>query len=116
MKSGVQLNFFERRALADRALARLVELAREETGTMSSREQRGIYQLETTFANGASALAPAVRVRIDPVWLERWRACKALVVAVIARAEQVWRDRWSKSTYLRALARSSSKRTFDRDF
>ena len=88
MKSGVQLNFFERRALADRALSRLVELAREETEKMSSREQRGVYQLEAMSVERESDSLPAVRVWIDPVWLARWRAFSA---SVLAYSRELWR-------------------------
>ncbi|MET0596071.1 MAG: hypothetical protein ABW133_25445 [Polyangiaceae bacterium] len=95
MKSGVQLNFFERRALADRALSRLVELAREETEKMTSREQRGVYQLEATLVEKASDPLPVVRVWIDPMWLARWHALSA---SVLAYTRELWRAtlaRWS---------------------
>lgn len=103
MKSGVQLNFFERRALADRALSRLVEIAREQTETMSSREQRGVYQLETTLADGTSALAPAVRGFIDPVWIERW---KVFFLAVVALVRKTGREMWSGARALKLPRRS----------
>jgi hypothetical protein len=91
MKSGVQLNFLERRALADRALARLVEIARQETAAMSSREQRGVYQLESTLLENSSAPCPSVRVWVDPAFVDRVRVLWTLVNA---RVRGFWRRTW----------------------
>ncbi len=88
MKSGMQLNFLERRALADRALARLVQIAREETAAMSSREQRGVYQLETTLVENSSAVWPPERVWVDPAFVDRVRVLWSLVSA---RVRGFWR-------------------------
>lgn len=87
MKSGVQLNFLERRALADRALSRLVQITRDDTAAMTSREQRGVYQLEPMFVEGASAMLPPARLAIDPKYLARWKGLKAFVSAT---AREFW--------------------------
>jgi hypothetical protein len=89
MKSGVQLNFLERRALAERALSRLVRIAREDTAAMSSREQRGIYQLEAMLADGSSEMRPD-RGWIDPTLLAR---AEELWSVAIASVRQLWRQK-----------------------
>ena len=83
MKSGVQMNFIERRARADRALSQLVSMARAATETLSSREQRGVYRLESTWAEKSSAAPPAAHVWIGSAFAARWRAFSTIVLALV---------------------------------
>ena len=83
MKSGVQMNFLERRACADRALSQLVRMAREATETLSSREQRGVYRLESTWAEKSNAAPPAAHVWIGSAFAARWTAFSIIVLALV---------------------------------
>jgi hypothetical protein len=74
MKSGIQMNFLERRACADRALSKLVHMARGATPpALSSREQRGVFRLEAMLVEKSSApLSP--RDRLGATFAARWAA------------------------------------------
>ena len=83
MKSGIQMNFLERRLRADRALSQLARMVHDATETLSSREQRGIYQLESTLAAGSKTALPAVRVWIKSTFVARWRAFSIFVLVFV---------------------------------
>jgi hypothetical protein len=83
MRSGVQMNFLERRVCADRALTQLVRLVRESTETLSSREQRGVYQLESTLVERSSAAPPASHVFSGSVSAARLMAFSTIVLTIV---------------------------------
>jgi hypothetical protein len=83
MKSGVQMNFLERRANADQALSQLVGMVREVTETMSSREQGGVYRLESTLLENSSATLPAAHVWIGSDLAARWMAFSTVLLALV---------------------------------
>ena len=83
MKSGVQMNPIERRACADRALAQLVQMVREETETLSSREQGGVYQLESTLVEKSNSESSAVRTRLVGAMAMRWRAFSTVLLVLV---------------------------------
>ena len=77
------MNPIERRACADRALAQLVQMVREETETLSSREQGGVYQLESTLIEKSTSESSAVRRRIAGAVTLRWRAFSAVLLVFL---------------------------------
>ena len=79
MKSCVQLNFIELRAIADRALSQLIRMVREETEALSSREQGGIYQLEAMLSEESSDVLPVARVGLGSAFATRWMAFASAV-------------------------------------
>ena len=101
MKSGVQMNFIERRASADRALSQLVRMIREETETLSSRDQGGVYELESTLIERSRTGPPAAPVRSRSAVPARWGAFWTVVLALV-------RGLWTRGRACaqRALARA----------
>ena len=100
MKSGMQMNFIERRASADRALSQLVGMVREATETLSSREQGGVYRLESTLIEKSNAALPAAHASIGSALAARWGAFSTIVLALV-------RGLWTRSRCAqRALARA----------
>ena len=83
MKSGIQMNFLERRARADRALSQLVRMTRASTETLSSREQRGIYRLESTLLEKSSTPPPLPQVGSRAAFAARWVAFSTLVLLLV---------------------------------
>ena len=83
MKSGVRMNFLERRAIADRALSQLVRMVREETESLTSREQRGVYQLESLLIERSSTELRAAQVGIGSAVAARWRALSTVVLVLV---------------------------------
>ena len=83
MKSGMQMNFIERRASAEHALSQLVRMVRETTETLSSREQGGVYQLESTLIEKSSTRLRAARAWFGPALAARWIAFSTTVIALV---------------------------------
>ena len=83
MKSGIRMNFIERRASADRALLQLVRMVREATETLSSREQGGVYRLESTLIEKSNAALPAAHVWTGSGLAARWEAFSIIVLALV---------------------------------
>jgi hypothetical protein len=83
MKSGVQLNFIERRVRADHALSQLVKMTRDKTETLSSREQRGFYHLESIPPEKSDAALPEPRVWTKAAWAARWLAFETVLIAFV---------------------------------
>ena len=83
MKSGIRMNFLERRAFADRALSRLVRMARDAApATLSSREQRGVFRLEARLVESSSAPPLAPRWTESPL-AARWLAFATFVLTLV---------------------------------
>jgi hypothetical protein len=83
MKSGVQMNFLERRASADRALSQLVHMVRDATETLSSREQGGVYRLESMLVEKSSVALPAAHVWIGSTLMARWLAFSTTMFVLV---------------------------------
>jgi hypothetical protein len=83
MKSGVQMNFLERRVSADHALSQLVGMVREATETLTSREQRGVYQLESTWVEEASMARPRTGVWIGSAFAARWFVFSSVMIVLV---------------------------------
>jgi hypothetical protein len=114
MKSGVRMNFLERRLYADRALSQLIRMAREATPeTLSSREQRGVFRLESMLVEKSGAVLSA-RAPIGSSFATRWAAFYLVVFTIVhglwqkARAHRqravaaLW---WGSAVSRRLLAR-----------
>jgi hypothetical protein len=83
MKSGVQMNFLERRVYADRALLQIVRMAREATpDTLSSREQRGVFRLEAMLAEKSSAVV-TLHDGIASPFAARWAAFWTVLLTTV---------------------------------
>jgi hypothetical protein len=109
MKSGIQMNFLERRASADRALTQLVQMVRETTETLSSREQGGVYRLESILVEKSNAALSVSHVRLRSGLAARWMAFSTIVIALgrgfVARVCGYARRLYFETVYGFAVAR-----------
>jgi hypothetical protein len=83
MRSGIQMNFLERRASADRALSQLVQMVREATETLSSREQGGVYRLESILVEKSNAALSVSQVRLRSGLAARLMAFSTIVLTIV---------------------------------
>jgi hypothetical protein len=116
MKSGVRMNFLERRLYADRALSQLIRMARDATPeTLSSREQRGVFRLESMLVEKSSAVLSA-RAPIGSSFAVRWKAFSLVVFTVVHHLWQKGREHRQRALAALWWARAVGRRLVARRF
>jgi len=84
------MNFLEHRLYADRALSKLIRMAREATPeTLSSREQRGVFRLEAILVEKSST-AVSARASVGSNFVAR---CTAFSIIVLMVIQGFWQER-----------------------